>query len=302
MPSPTIQHVAVIGTGTVGASWCALFMAHGLHVSAWDPNPDTAARLAQELTPALALLKQLGLQGEGTLQLLDNPNDAAEGADFIQENAPENIPLKTELLATLDAASPPDTLIASSTSALRLSEINTACQHPERVIVAHPFNPPHLIPLVELTGHPEAQQRAAGFYRSLGKHPICLQREMTGHIANRLSSALWREALYLLQEGVASVADIDAALSHGPGLRWAVQGPFMTYHLGGGSGGIAHYLEHLGESQVRRWATLGEPQWNDELKAHIRDGVAAATSDSVAELAAQRDALLLQLLRLKNAS
>jgi len=296
-----IRRIAVIGTGTVGASWTALFLAHDLTVLAWDPAPEAATRLREQLRQTLPILRELGLKGEGELHMATTPEVAVQTADFIQENAPETLDLKVSLLGRLDAASSAQALIASSTSALRLSEINTACQHhPERVIVAHPFNPPHLIPLVELTGAPAARQRAAVFYRQLGKYPVCLQREMTGHIANRLSSALWREALYLLQEGVASVADIDAALSQGPGLRWAFLGPFMTYHLGGGEGGIEHYLEHLGESQVRRWANLGEPRWDEDLKQRIREGVAAASHRDIAALAAERDRQLLQLLALKN--
>ena len=296
-----IHRIAVIGTGTVGASWSALFLAHGLTVLAWDPAPGAATRLREHLRQTLPILRELGLKGEGELQMATTPEAAAQTADFVQENAPETVDLKVSLLGRLDAASPPQTLIASSTSALRLSEINSACQHhPERVIVAHPFNPPHLIPLVELTGAPVARQRAAAFYRQIGKYPVCLQREMTGHIANRLSSALWREALYLLQEGVASVADIDAALSQGPGLRWAFLGQFMIYHLGGGEGGIGHHLEHLGESQLRRWASLGEPRWDENLKQRIREGVAAASDRDIAELAAERDRKLLQLLALKD--
>lgn len=299
MTDSPIHRVAVIGTGTVGASWSALFLAHGLTVLAWDPAADAESRLRDSLTRTLPALRQLGLTGAGELRISATPEAAVAEADFVQENAPETLDLKISLLGRLDAASPPQTLIASSTSALRLSEINGACQHPQRVLVAHPFNPPHLIPLVELTGAPVAQQRAAAFYRTLGKFPVCLQREMTGHIANRLSSALWREALYLLQQGVADVADIDAALSQGPGLRWALGGPFLTYHLGGGEGGIGHYLDHLGDSQVRRWASLGEPRWDEALKQRIREGVAAAYPQGVAPLEARRDALLLGLLYLK---
>lgn len=293
-----IHTVAVIGTGTVGASWAALFLAHGLRVSAWDPAEDADKKLSSELARLLADLRRLGLTGEGQLSFASSPAEAVKDAGLVQENAPERSQLKVSLLAALDAASPADALIASSTSALRRSEITSACQHPERIVVAHPFNPPHLIPLVEITGPPEAQQRAAAFYRQLGKHPVCLRREMTGHIANRLSSALWREALYLLQEGVAEVADIDAALSQGPGLRWALNGPFQTYHLGGGEGGIRHYLEHLGDSQVQRWADLGQPRWDDELKRRIIQGVEAAYPGSCWEQAAERDEKLIRLLGL----
>ncbi|WP_448206957.1 3-hydroxyacyl-CoA dehydrogenase NAD-binding domain-containing protein [Azospirillum sp. sgz302134] len=221
----------------------------------------------------------------------------------MQENAPEDEGLKRRLLADIDARVPPDVIVASSTSALLRSAIVADCRRPGRHVVAHPFNPPHLLPLVEIVGADGGAdggviERAVAFYRSLGRRPVVLNREMAGHIANRLSSALYREAVHLVEQGVASVADIDAAISHGPGLRWAIMGPHMTYHLGGGDGGIAHYLAHLGPSQLRRWATLGNPGLGPEVQARIVDGVAEeAAGRSVEELEAERDRALMDLLR-----
>lgn len=293
-----IARAAVIGCGTVGASWAALFLAHGIAVSAHDPAPGAEARLRSFLPRALAQLAQLGATGTAELRFHDDAASAVEGCGLVQENAPEDEGLKRGLLARLDEAADPGALIASSTSALVRSAIVGACARPERVIVAHPFNPPHLVPLVEIVGtNNDVIARAVAFYRALGRLPVVLRREIPGHVANRLASALYREAVHLVAEGVASVADIDAALCNGPGLRWAVMGPHMTYHLGGGSGGIEHYLEHLGPSQVRRWESLGRPALGPETREGIVRGVAEeAAGRSISELEEQRDRLLVALL------
>ncbi|WP_336490325.1 3-hydroxyacyl-CoA dehydrogenase NAD-binding domain-containing protein [Methylobacterium nigriterrae] len=293
------RRVAVIGCGTVGASWAALFTAHGLDVAAFDPAPGRGERLAAFVTHARSQLKEFGLDGEGSLTLHERMEDAVAGADFVQENAPEDEVAKRGLLAELDALLPEHALIASSTSALLRSAIVTECARPERVIVAHPFNPPHLVPLVEIVAADAATaERAAAFYRDLGRRPVILRREMPGHIANRLASALYREAVNLVAEGVASVADVDAALCNGPGLRWAAMGPHMTYHLGGGAGGIRHYLDHLGPSQARRWASLGNPALSEAVKAAIVSGIdAEAEGRSIAELEARRDRSLIEILK-----
>ncbi|WP_018259782.1 3-hydroxyacyl-CoA dehydrogenase NAD-binding domain-containing protein [Methylobacterium sp. WSM2598] len=295
----SVRRVAVIGCGTVGASWAALFLAHGLDVAATDPAPGAEARLLAFVAGARAQLAGFGLRGAGRLDFRASAAEALDGADFVQENAPESEALKRPLLAEIDRLLPPRVLVASSTSALLRSAIVADCARPERVLVAHPFNPPHLVPLVEIVaGSEAAAARAAGFYRGLGRRPVILRREMPGHIANRLTAALYREAVNLVAEGVASVADIDAALCHGPGLRWAAMGPHMTYHLGGGPGGIAHYLAHLGPSQERRWASLGRPALTPEVRAAIVAGVAEeAAGLSVAELEARRDRALIEILK-----
>lgn len=295
-----IGRVAVVGCGTVGASWAALFLAHGLDVAATDPAPGAQSRLERFVERALAQLAELGCHGGGRLTFHTTLSDALDGAGLVQENAPENEDLKRRLLADIDARVPPDVIVASSTSALLRSAIVTDCRNPGRHVIAHPFNPPHLLPLVEIVGADAGVVgRAVRFYRSLGRRPVVLNREMPGHIANRLSSALYQEAVHLVEQGVASVADIDAAISHGPGLRWALMGPHMTYHLGGGEGGIAHYLEHLGPSQVRRWASLGHPSLGPEVQARIVEGIAEeAGGRTVEDLEDERDRALLSLLRL----
>ncbi|MGY2047621.1 3-hydroxyacyl-CoA dehydrogenase NAD-binding domain-containing protein [Methylobacterium sp. JK268] len=294
-----VRRVAVIGCGTVGASWAALFTAHGLDVVATDPAEGAEGRLRAFVEQARAQLAGFGLTGAGRLDFAAQVAAAVEGADFVQENAPESEPLKRALLAEIDRLLPPEALIASSTSALLRSAIVADCARPERVLVAHPFNPPHLVPLVEIVaGTEDVAARAAAFYRGLGRRPVILRRERPGHIANRLASALYREAVNLVAEGVASVADIDAALCHGPGLRWAAMGAHMTYHLGGGPGGIAHYLEHLGPSQERRWASLGTPTLTPEVRAAIVAGIGEEAGGlSVAALEARRDRALIEILR-----
>lgn len=295
--------VAVVGCGTVGASWAALFMAHGLDVRASDPNPAAERYLRDFLAKTLPQLRDLGCAGEGQVFFTTDLPEALQGADFVQENAPENESLKQTLLAEIDRNLPDGVIVAGSTSSLLRSRLVEDCLHKGRHITAHPFNPPHLIPLVEIVGEDNAViERAAAFYRSVGRRPVILNREMPGHIANRLSSALWREAVYLVEQGVASVADIDAAITHGPGLRWAAVGPHLAYHLGGGEGGIRHYLEHLGPSQVRRWASLGSPSLDDGTKAAIIEGVLAeAGGRSIADLEVARDRLLQTLLRARQA-
>ncbi len=295
----TIKRVAVIGCGTVGASWAALFLGHGLDVAAYDPSPGAEERLQSFVDHALDQLAELGIREKGELRFSGDLTDVLGAADFVQENVPEDEALKRRMLADIDALAAEGVIVASSTSALLRSSIVADCKRPHRFIVAHPFNPPHLVPLVELVGEDEGIiQEAAEFYRTLGRRPVILRREMPGHIANRLSSALYREAVYLVEQGVASVADIDAALCNGPGLRWAVMGPHMTYHLGGGPGGIEHYLSHLGPSQVRRWASLGNPSLSPKVQKRIVEGVAEeAGSRSIQELEERRDRALLDILK-----
>jgi carnitine 3-dehydrogenase len=302
MGSEYIKTIAVVGCGTVGASWAALFVAGGYDVAATDPAPDAEQRIRTFINRALPQLADLGLTRRGSLSFAKSIEEAVATADFVQENAPEDEKLKRELLARIDNAARPDAIIAISTSALLRSRIVADCPRPERHIVAHPFNPPHLMPLVEIVGeNEEVIKRACDFYRSLHRKPVVLRREVPGHIANRLSSALYREAVYLVEQGIASVADIDSAMCDGPGLRWSIMGPHMTYHLGGGEGGITRYLDHLGPSQERRWASLGNPHLTADVKAAIVLGIEQeAAGRSIADLESERDRLLVEILRLKS--
>lgn len=300
-----IRTVAVIGCGLIGASWTALFLARGLRVLASDPAPGAQERLHAWVAQYWRALSPEG--GEAWREHLVFEPDAARAAaqaDFVQENGPERLALKQALFAVLDEAAGPEVIVATSSSGLSVSQIQQACGRPQRVVLGHPFNPPHLIPLVEVGGGettaPDTIDAAMDFYRSIGKHPIRLRAEVPGHVANRLQAALWREAISLVEQGVASVEDVDAAVMHGPGLRWALFGPFLNLHLGGGDGGIAHMLEHLGPPMESWWKTLGEPVLTPELKARIAAGVEqAARGRGVAELAAERDEMLGRLLALK---
>ena len=291
----SVKRVAVIGTGVVGASWAAYFLAHGMAVAASDPGPEAESYLRGFVERVRPDLARLGLTGNGELSFHAQAEEAVRDAEFVQENAPEREELKRDLLARLDRTSPAGVIIASSTSSLLRSGMVQDCATPERIIVAHPFNPPHLVPLVELIGEQAAVKRAAEFYRGIGKRPVALKREATGHIANRLTAALWREALYILEQGIAEVEDIDAAVSSGPGLRWAHMGPFMTYHLGGGPGGLQHYMDHLGPSQVRRWQDLGTPAIDGGLTRRAVEGVLReADGRSIEELERERDEALIR--------
>lgn len=294
-----ITRLAIVGSGMIGASWAALAAAHGLDVTAYDPAAEAEPKFLAYVARARAQLAELGLAGQGAISFTTDLAAALRDAQFVQENGPENEAVKRGLLREIDALSPPDALVASSTSALVRSAIVADCANPGRIIVAHPFNPPHLVPLVELVGEDAAVvERAADYYRAQGRRPVIMNKEMPGHIANRLASALYQEACYLVEQGVASVADIDAALCNGPGLRWALMGPHMTYHLGGGAGGIAGYLAHLGPSQQKRWDALGKPTLGPELQKAIIDGVAAETAGrSIPELETRRDEGLLALLK-----
>jgi len=293
MAGDKITRVAAIGTGTIGASWTAVFLARGLTVSASDPAPGAETLLREFVAAAWSSLARLSpLPAEppwAALTFHTQPEAAVVGAEFIQESAPEREELKRALLARLDAVLDPEIVIASSSSGLLMSRLQNDCRHPERCVVGHPFNPPHLVPLVEVVGGektgPEAIERALAFYTAIGKQPIHIRREVPGHVANRLQ---------------ASVADIDTAISAGPGLRWALMGPHLTFHLAGGGGGIDHFLDQFAAPMADWWETLGKPMLTSELQERLTAGVAAETAGrSIAELAAWRDLFLVDLLALK---
>lgn len=292
-------HLAVVGCGLIGESWVALGLSRGWDVSAWDPDEASRASLPERIARPLAHLHELHGWPMSTARLRVTPSleEAVAGATLIQENAPEQVPLKQALYARIEAAAGPPTIIASSTSALTWSALSGAMNEPGRFITAHPFNPPHLIPLVEIYGVDETIiSRAEVLYRELGRSPVRMRKEAVGHIANRLASALWREAVNIVAEGIADVADVDTAVRDGPGLRWSVTGAHMAYHLGGGPGGIRHYLAHLGPSQVQRWQSLGTPQLTAELCERLVDGIEReAAGRSIAELEQERDRLLIKL-------
>lgn len=307
MSESAIRRVAVIGAGTIGASWAACFLARGLDVVVSDPAPgaqEATARFIHTVWPDLQALGALPGSDPDAWTFEADPQKAVRGVDFVQENAPERYEVKQPLLARLDAVLPPEVVIASSSSGLLISRLVAQCRHPERCVIGHPFNPPHLIPLVEVVGGPTASadsvERAMEFYRSIGKHPIALNKEVPGHVANRLQAALWREAVHLVNEGVASVAQVDMAVSAGPGLRWALMGPHLTFHLAGGAGGLSHFLNHLLPAMEGWWADLGTPELTPALQRDLVAGVLAeADGQAISDLTRRRDDLLRDLLILR---
>jgi len=312
MNTPSIQRVAVVATGVIGASWATYFLARGLEVIATDPAPGAEAALRAMVASQWPAMQAAGTAAGATperLRFTASLEEAVQDAQFVQENGPERLDLKRELFRRLDAAAPAQTILATSSSSIMASEIQGACtRHPERVVLGHPFNPPHLIPLVEVSGGaataPEAIERTLGFYRAIGKHPIHLRKEVLGHVANRLQAALWQEAFHLVAAGVASVADVDAAIAHGPGLRWALLGPFMNLHLSGGAGGIAElFKKPLWQAVETMWQDLGRVTVDATLAEQVAAGVREEVSErDPDDLVRQRDALLQALLHRKSAT
>jgi 3-hydroxyacyl-CoA dehydrogenase len=303
----SVSRIAIVGTGTIGASWAAHYLAHGFDVTATDPAPGAEAALRSYVEGAWEGVTTLGLTAGASLDRLKFTSDleaALADADFVQENAPERPELKVELFADIDQATPPDAIIASSSSGITMSEIQARCRRPERTVIGHPFNPPHVIPLVEVVGGkkttPETVSAAMRFYASIGKKPILLKKELPGHVANRIQSALYREVVYLIGEGVLDVADADDAVSWGPGLRWGVMGPSMLWHLGGGEGGIQHFMDTLMPRMAANWPRLGNPELTPELMQQIVKGVLdEANGKSIDELATQRDEMLFDLIAVR---
>ena len=302
-----IRRIAIVGTGVIGASWAAQYLARGFDVVATDPAPNAEENLRKYVDEAWEQLTVLGLSPDASrdrLSFASNMKEALSDADFVQENGPERPDFKIKLFADMDEATPVDSIIASSSSGITPSVMQTNCKHPERVLIGHPFNPPHIIPLVEVVGgaktSPAAIEQALSFYASIGKKPILLHKELPGHVGNRLQAALYREIMYLIQQGVLSVADADDAVSFGPGLRWGVMGPSLQWHLGGGPGGIKHFMEHLMDPLAGMIKTLGTPDITPELKQTIAEAVLQeAGNRSVEQLAQEENAVLLGLIRLR---
>lgn len=306
----TVSTVGIVGAGTIGSSWALYFLSRGLRVQCWDPLDEYAESVAASVARSWPLMQELGLSEGASLDNLrcfDRIGDALSGVEFVQESAPEDAGLKASLMAELDRDLGPEVVVSSSSTALPVSEFQHKSKNPGRIVLGHPFNPPHLMPVVEVGGGKQTEtwaiDQAMAFYEAVGKTPIRLRAEIPGHLVNRLQAALYREAVYLVAEGYATVEDIDKAITGGPGLRWAFMGPHMTFHLGGGEGGIARYLEILGPSQERRWEALGDPKLTDDVKQKIIDGIdAEARGRSMGQLTEERDATLLKLLKVLNKS
>jgi len=304
-PEPTqVQRVAVVGAGVIGGGWAAHFLRLGLDVIVWDPAPGADEKLRDFIAGVWPTLKRLGLAAgadPGRLTFTSELAAAVHEAEFIQENAPENLETKRRVLADIDAAAPPSTVISSSTSGFAMTDMQIHCAHPERTVVGHPFNPPYLIPLVEVVGgkqtDPAVVEWTTAFYTHFGKYALKMTQELSGFLANRLQEAVWREALHMVAAGEATVEEIDASMAYGPGLRWALMGPCLTFHLAGGQGGMAHMLDHFGPALLEPWTRLTAPELTTELRDRMVAGCLREANDrSIRELEDERDEFLTELL------
>lgn len=299
-----IRCICVVGTGVIGSGWAARFLARGLEVVGTDPAPGAEERLRAGVDNAWPALERVGIAPDASRDRLRFRRDLSEGvadADFVQESAPEREDLKRQLLARIDAVAPPEVIIASSSSGLLPTRIQADCRHPERVLIGHPFNPVYLLPLVEVLGGVQTASeivgRAVEFYRSVGMRPLRVRREIEGYISNRLQEAIWRESLHLVAEGAATTREIDEAITYGPGLRWPLMGPSLTFHLAGGDEGMAHMLRHFGPVLELPWTKLEAPELTQELVDRMVEGTKAQVAGrSVRELERRRDDFLVRLL------
>ena len=301
------RSVGVVGGGLIGMSWTSLFLAKGCDVVVVDPNPAIEKRLETFLPNAWRNLSTLGLTEDDrpSAPTITQGYSALRNVEYVQENGPEHLETKRDIVAEIEKTVGADVVIASSTSSLRASDIQEGARNPSRILVAHPMNPPHLVPMVELVSGKRTSEKALEeaelFYALMQRVIIRVKQEVPGHLANRLTSALFREAVHLVAEGIADVEDIDKAVAYGPGMRWAFTGPHLTYHLGGGSGGYRGYLDHLGPTQEERWKKLGKPQLTEETKAALIEGVQRELeAQDQATLIQRRDAALVELLKLKS--
>ncbi|MCB8942296.1 MAG: L-carnitine dehydrogenase [Ardenticatenaceae bacterium] len=305
-----VQRVGIVGTGVIGGGWAAHFLRNGMRVTAWDPAPDAERKLRERVTAVWPKLERLGLHPDASpdnLHFAPTLAEAVAEAQFVQENVPERLPIKIDTLQQIDAACPPETVIASSTSGYLMTEMAVGLQHPERCVVAHPFNPPYLMPVVEVVAgeltSEAAQAWAVAFYKVTGKRPLKLSKEIPGFVADRIMEAVWREILHMVDKDMATVAEIDAAVRYGPGLRWALMGPLTVLHLGGGEGGMAHLIHQFGPSLQAPWTFLEPPELTDELAQKVIDGCDALTDGrSIRDLEEERDDLLIRLIEMLEGS
>jgi carnitine 3-dehydrogenase len=298
--------IAVIGTGVIGGGWAARCLAHGHDVMAWDPGNGAEGKLRAAIDNAWGALERTGLVDGASrerLVFVSSVEAAAAPADFIQENAPEREDLKQDLLARIDAAAKPEAIIASSTSGLLPSRLQARMKRPDRFVVGHPFNPVYLLPLVEVVGGARTAassiEAAKDFYVSIGMRPLHVRAEIEGFIADRLMEALWREALWLVKDGVGTTEEIDAAIVYGCGLRWSLMGTFLTFHLAGGEGGMRHMLHQFGPTLKLPWTKLEAPELTPDLIDRVADGCEhQAAGRSIKDLERRRDDFLIELLAL----
>lgn len=305
-PTPgEVERVACVGAGVIGGGWVAHFLARGYQVIAWDPAEDAEDKLRRLVDAAWPALTELGLAEGASLDNLtvtSTLESAVAEAQFVQESAPENLEVKRDLLARIDRATPEGVVVSSSTSGYGMTEMQQDCATPQRLVVGHPFNPPYLIPLVEVVGGEKTERWAvdwaSNFFEHAGKSVITMDREVPGFIANRLQEAIWREALHMVANGEATVSQIDTSITEGPGLRWPLYGPCLTFHLAGGERGMAHMLDHFGPSLQSPWTRLQAPELTSELRDRMVEGCEeAAEGRDMAELVRDRDQAVIAVMR-----
>ncbi|MFO1035748.1 MAG: 3-hydroxyacyl-CoA dehydrogenase NAD-binding domain-containing protein [Geminicoccaceae bacterium] len=299
-----VQKAALVGGGVIGAGWAARFAQNGIDVAIFDPDPEAGRKVDTVMGLARAARERLGLPDKGgKVSFAGSVADAVQGADFVQESAPEREDLKRRLFAEIDAVAPPEVIVASSTSGLLPSRLQADMKHPERLVVGHPFNPVYLLPLVEICGGDRTsagtKERAAAFYATLGMKPLMIRKEIDGFVADRLMEALWREALHLVNDGVATTEEIDAAISYGCGLRWSIFGTFLVYRIAGGEGGMRHFMAQFGPTLQLPWTKLMDvPELNDELLDKIaKQSDQQAAGRSIRDLERLRDECLVDILK-----
>ena len=300
-----IKQAGLIGGGVIGAAWGARMMINGIDVVICDLDPGAARKTQAVLDNALSAYAKMSgaeIKNIGTFRIVKTPEAACEGAEFIQESLPERLDLKQKVLAQASAAAGSEVVIGSSTSGLRPTDMQRDCMYPERIVVGHPFNPVYLMPLVEVCGGEKTSQQtideAMAFYHSIGQHPLLVRKEIDAFIADRLMEALWREALHLVNDDVATAEEIDQALCYGPGLRWAFMGSFLTYRLAGGEPGMRHFLEHFAPTLQLPWTRLKAPEWNEALLDKLVDqSDQQAINTSIRELEKLRDDCLVAVMQ-----
>ncbi len=299
-----VQRIALVGTGVIGSGWAAHFLRLGMQVTVHDPAPGAEVRLRRTIEHTWPVLERLGVRHGGSphrLQFSDDLAGALQGAVVVQESAPERPELKKSIIESIAARTPASTVIISSTSGLPMTFLQAECRYPERCVVGHPFNPPYLVPLVEVVPgeqtDPQVTQWTVDFYSRAGKLPLLLSKEYPAFLANRLLEAVWREALHLVKDGLATVQEIDRAMTYAPALRWAVMGPFMIYHLAGGEGGMSHFLDHFGPSLQEPWSYMQAPVLTPELRQNVIDACEEmAGGRTVQQIAQERDECLIAVL------
>jgi len=306
-----VDSIAIIGTGVIGSSWAAFYAAKGFQVKMWDVDAAVCQKGHQQAVEIIRLLQAQGIlsvdetdKSISRIVMAGELEQAVENVQLVQESVAENYEVKQQVFKALDACTEANVILASSSSGLLMTEIQKVTRHPGRCLITHPFNPPHLIPLVELVPGEATEEgtisKMRRFYEDLGKVPVVLKKAVPGHIANRLAMALWREAVDLVVQGIASVEDVDKAVCAGPGLRWAIMGPHMIYHLGGGEGGMDHFIDHFGPSvktwleSMATWTTLPP-----EAKPMLVNGVKAEMGDwSLSDMNRRRDEKLIKMLEI----